>query len=211
MLHSYVVSYHLPLAIARLSLGLINDSMEQRIEGVDSVNLFTIEDAIKGILLAAERTENAEIWNIGGSRDYLAEDVRQVSTSKVKKVGILVLNGNDSTCSASPSTLNCEKARNELGFVAEGDEIKALSHLRESPTIPQPAQSAAKILIYGSKGWIGRQFIQLVQKQDIAYVEATTRPGTDADEIIRDEIVRVAPSHVVSMIGRTHGDGRWSW
>ncbi|RCN43291.1 hypothetical protein ANCCAN_10705, partial [Ancylostoma caninum] len=38
MLHSYVVSYHPPLAIVRLSLGLINDSMEQRIEGVDSGN-----------------------------------------------------------------------------------------------------------------------------------------------------------------------------
>ncbi|RCN43293.1 NAD dependent epimerase/dehydratase family protein, partial [Ancylostoma caninum] len=85
--------------------------------------------------------------------------------------------------------------------------FSALSHLRASPRIPQPAQSAAKILIYGSKGWIGRQFVQLLQKQGIAYVEATTRPGTDADEIIRDEIVRVAPSHVVSMIGRTHGDG----
>ncbi|RCN43292.1 hypothetical protein ANCCAN_10706, partial [Ancylostoma caninum] len=76
------------------------------------VNLLTTKDAIKGILLAAERTENAEMWNIGGSRDYLAEEVRQV------------LSGNDTTCSASPSTLNCEKARNELGFVAEGDEFR---------------------------------------------------------------------------------------
>ncbi|EYC20279.1 hypothetical protein Y032_0022g547 [Ancylostoma ceylanicum] len=192
MLHSYVVSYHLPLAITRLSLGLINDNLEQMIEGVDKVNLLTTEDAIKGILLAAEHAKNAEIWNIGGASDYLVE-----------KVSI----GNDTIRSASPSKFNCEKARNELKFVAEGDEIGALSHLSESTTVPQPARSAARILIYGSKGWIGRQFIQLLQNEGIAYIEGTARPGTDADEIIRDEIVRVAPSHVVSMIGRTHGDG----
>ncbi|KHJ91488.1 hypothetical protein OESDEN_08643, partial [Oesophagostomum dentatum] len=57
------------------------------------------------------------------------------------------------------------------------------------------------------KGCIGKQFVELLQKEGVAYAEATTRPGTDADDVIRDEIIRAAPSHVVSMLGRTQGEG----
>ena len=58
-----------------------------------------------------------------------------------------------------------------------------------------------KLLIYGSKGWIGNQFLELLDAQDIEY----TRGNSRCDNA-RDEIEREQPTHVVSFIGRTHGE-----
>ena len=63
------------------------------------------------------------------------------------------------------------------------------------------------LLIYGGNGWIGDQFCAFLKTQSIAFEMASTRPGEDDDEVIRKEIIRHAPSHVVSLLGRTHGPG----
>ena len=59
------------------------------------------------------------------------------------------------------------------------------------------------VLIYGSRGWIGQQFIELLKKENINYVLGTSR--CDNKESLINEIESVNPSHVVSFIGRTHG------
>jgi len=62
-----------------------------------------------------------------------------------------------------------------------------------------------KILIYGSKGWIGGLFIKFLNEQgsDIEYVEGKSR----VDNVIEleYELSSVNPTHVISFIGRTHG------
>ena len=60
-----------------------------------------------------------------------------------------------------------------------------------------------KILVYGSKGWIGAQFIDLLKQSDIDYIEGISRVN-DVDKI-NDEITSICPTHVISFIGRTHG------
>uniref|UniRef100_A0A158PBF2 RmlD_sub_bind domain-containing protein n=1 Tax=Angiostrongylus cantonensis TaxID=6313 RepID=A0A158PBF2_ANGCA len=91
----------------------------------------------------------------------------------------------------------------EAGYVDEDDD--ALRASASNHTLPLK-QSTFKILLYGSKGWIGQQFVELLKKESVDFVEAKTRPGTDFDDVVKDEIVHVAPSHVISMIGRTHGE-----
>jgi 3,5-epimerase/4-reductase len=59
------------------------------------------------------------------------------------------------------------------------------------------------ILIYGSKGWIGQQFITLLQKQNISFIEGISRVNSIKD--IQKEIDSEKPTHIVSFIGRTHG------
>lgn len=59
------------------------------------------------------------------------------------------------------------------------------------------------ILVYGAKGWIGGQFMEILKTSDIRHVCGTAR--VDDEEALRNEIERVNPSHVVSFIGRTHG------
>lgn len=66
----------------------------------------------------------------------------------------------------------------------------------------------AKILIFGGHGWIGKQFIELLEsRSDVKFQLATSRPGTDQDSMVEEDIVMAAPSHIVCMIGRTHGTG----
>jgi dTDP-glucose 4,6-dehydratase len=60
-----------------------------------------------------------------------------------------------------------------------------------------------KVLVYGSKGWIGGQFVEVLQNKNVDYVCANSR--VDDVEGVKNEIYIVSPTHVVSFIGRTHG------
>lgn len=60
------------------------------------------------------------------------------------------------------------------------------------------------ILIYGGKGWIGSQFVQIVKnipEHHIQYGESRV------DDVLslEKELLEKKPSHVISFIGRTHG------
>ena len=60
-----------------------------------------------------------------------------------------------------------------------------------------------KLLIYGSKGWIGQQFIQYLLTKSINYHTGKSR--LDNTESLRFEIDTIRPTHIISFIGRTHG------
>ena len=64
-----------------------------------------------------------------------------------------------------------------------------------------------KILVYGSKGWIGGLFMDYVKsinnpEKSITLVEGKCR--IDSDELA-NELKFTEPTHVISFIGRTHG------
>jgi dTDP-glucose 4,6-dehydratase len=60
-----------------------------------------------------------------------------------------------------------------------------------------------KVLVFGSNGWIGGQFINILQNSRTEYRSATCR--ADDYEGILNEINNYHPTHIVSFIGRTHG------
>ena len=60
-----------------------------------------------------------------------------------------------------------------------------------------------KVLIYGSKGWIGNQILQVFIKQNINYVKGSVRVNNKED--LEKEIIAIKPTHIISTIGRTHG------
>ena len=60
-----------------------------------------------------------------------------------------------------------------------------------------------KFLVYGTKGWIGAKVFKLLQEQNIDVVAGDCRVN-DIKEL-ENEIMTVSPTHVVSLIGRTHG------
>jgi dTDP-glucose 4,6-dehydratase len=64
-------------------------------------------------------------------------------------------------------------------------------------------EDSMKILLYGSNGWIGGQFRDLLESNNIECVNGTSR--VDNDETLLQEIKDTQPTHVVSFIGRTHG------
>jgi len=65
-----------------------------------------------------------------------------------------------------------------------------------------------KILVYGHSGWIGSQFIQLLekeQKEDNMFEFVMGASRVDDTLSLVKELDEVLPSHVISFIGRTHG------
>jgi dTDP-glucose 4,6-dehydratase len=60
-----------------------------------------------------------------------------------------------------------------------------------------------KILVYGSKGWIGNQFIDILEKNGMKYSRGKSRVD-DKVQLLK-EIESEKPTHIISFIGRTHG------
>lgn len=56
------------------------------------------------------------------------------------------------------------------------------------------------ILIYGSNGWIGKQFTELLESSNISFIK-----GKERENNYEFEINTYKPTHVISLIGRTHG------
>tara|TARA_B110000971_G_C20018106_1_gene504967 strand:- start:89 stop:1933 length:1845 start_codon:yes stop_codon:yes gene_type:complete len=65
-----------------------------------------------------------------------------------------------------------------------------------------------KVLLFGSNGWIGKQFLDLLLLNNIDVICGSSR--VDNNNSLIDEINIVNPTHIVSFIGRTHGviDGK---
>lgn len=63
------------------------------------------------------------------------------------------------------------------------------------------------LLIYGHKGWIGQQIIHYLNeiyiKYQLKYICGEAR--VDNIEEVENEIKSIYPTHVISLIGRTHG------
>jgi len=60
-----------------------------------------------------------------------------------------------------------------------------------------------KVLIYGSKGWIGAQFIKMISNTISEFYEGKSRVDNEVELIT--EINSINPTHVIAFIGRTHG------
>lgn len=59
-------------------------------------------------------------------------------------------------------------------------------------------------LIYGAKGWIGGQVVSILDKRNIKYHLSNLR--VDDTLKLEEEILSIGPSHIISTIGRTHGN-----
>ena len=68
---------------------------------------------------------------------------------------------------------------------------------------PMNPTNPMNVLVYGAKGWIGQQFINVLKANNTKFVAGVSR--ADNYETLLAEITDVSPTHVVSFIGRTHG------
>ena len=64
-------------------------------------------------------------------------------------------------------------------------------------------------MLFGWRGWIGGMVRKVLENDGEVVHLAESRAGDSGDsfEDLENEIVRIRPTHVVSWIGRTHGDG----
>ena len=65
-----------------------------------------------------------------------------------------------------------------------------------------------KFLVYGTNGWIGGKVFKLLQNDGPEVIAGNPRVNNIKE--LEAEILEVAPTHVISLIGRTHGthDGK---
>jgi dTDP-glucose 4,6-dehydratase len=63
-----------------------------------------------------------------------------------------------------------------------------------------------RILIFGGNGWIGQQFVEIASKQNTEHRVATSRVDLEHIADLEQELDAFAPTHVVSFLGRTHGE-----
>lgn len=61
-----------------------------------------------------------------------------------------------------------------------------------------------KVLIYGSRGWIGGKFLKIMESHNVEYLIAASR-ASNVDDIRKELDDNKDITHVVSFIGRTHG------
>lgn len=61
------------------------------------------------------------------------------------------------------------------------------------------------LLIYGSKGWIGQQFINYLINNNFNITINLGQSRIDNLEDLRNEIENIQPTNIISFIGRTHG------
>jgi nucleoside-diphosphate-sugar epimerase len=60
-----------------------------------------------------------------------------------------------------------------------------------------------KFLVYGVNGWIGGKVYKLLQEKGVEVVAGNSRVNDIKN--LEEEIKEVKPTHVISLIGRTHG------
>lgn len=64
-----------------------------------------------------------------------------------------------------------------------------------------------RVLLFGGRGWIGGQILEALQARGVDVVLAASAPGKELDGAVERELRAVRPTHVISVIGRTHGEG----
>uniref|UniRef100_A0A0N5A1P3 NAD(P)-bd_dom domain-containing protein n=1 Tax=Parastrongyloides trichosuri TaxID=131310 RepID=A0A0N5A1P3_PARTI len=210
MLNAYAKGYHMDIKIVRLAKhvyggkmgkrNIINNIIQSTLPPSSSEILspLYIDDAIRGILTVMGSPKGcASIYNLPSTICLTEESLKTFSDG-----GHLITDN---------VKMTNEKILKVTGWKAIVTIEEGITKVKKESIKASPYElldkPLSKFLIYGGKGWIGNQFCELLESQNIEYVVGKTKPGFDNDDIVTKEIVTVAPSNVVSMIGRTQGPG----
>ncbi|GMT27807.1 hypothetical protein PFISCL1PPCAC_19104, partial [Pristionchus fissidentatus] len=209
MLHSYVVSYRLPLMIARLSEGVIVHGLSRglnavfdgvQVEDEKALSLISLADASRGILAVLNKGEKHQIYNIGGEIAVMLKDLKECY-AKIKE-------GSCCTVPSIPSVFPIDKAQIELGWTpVDKDPCAVLKS--ELAVISTPRTTIIrcfrKVLVYGFDQPTGVKVIKVLKSMNIVFALGSSKPGEDSMDKVKEEIFGVAPSHII-FVGDLHSD-----
>ena len=173
-----------------------------------------VSDVCAAILAVLTKGTTDHVYNIGStfeiSVSHLAKEILKtvddVSGRETTKFGVIYVEDrpyNDRRYHMDASKLQAELDWKEKVSFPEGLRQTVSWYLEN-----QGAKAGReKVLLYGANGWIGGQFVTLLEKEGVDYAVGKKRLGDDPDGTIEEEILSVSPTHVASFIGRTHGPG----
>jgi len=90
-----------------------------------------------------------------------------------------------------------------IAVITLADRLGLIKKLKNTINSLRPV----KVLLFGGRGWIGGQIIEHLKRRKINFVVADSQPGKQPDSVVADELDKVRPTHVISVVGRTHGPG----
>jgi len=230
LVHSYVHSYGLPAVIIRSNnvygpgqypekvipkfIFQLLDGKKLTIQGSGHQlrSFLHAEDAVDAVLCVLFQGLVGEVYNIS-SHDELS--IRDLAKTLVKELR---------PDQALEETLTFIEDRNfnDKRYWIESKPLAALGWAQKVPfaqglkdTIDWYKavnratywcnDSKRTALVFGHKGWIGQQFVALLKEKGFTVLEATSR--ADDREAVEAEVTSTTPTHIVSLIGRTHGEG----
>ncbi|GMR51472.1 hypothetical protein PMAYCL1PPCAC_21667, partial [Pristionchus mayeri] len=208
MLHSYVISYRMPLTIARLSEGVLAHDLSRGLSAAffaaaasdASFSAISITDAARGILAMLNKGVAPEIYNIGGEAMVTQKAVKEC-IEKVKAGSCCTISSNN------PTTFPIERAEKELDWTPEQKNLCEIikSELAAAAAAPGKLHSFTKVLLFGTDQPTGKKIVKALEARSISVVLGTSKPGEDPINVVKEEVFRVAPSNIV-FVGDRNSD-----
>jgi UDP-glucose 4,6-dehydratase len=230
LVHSYIHSYGLPALIIRSNnvygpgqypekvipkfLFQLLDDQKLTIQGTGHQlrSFLHVEDAVNAVLCVLFQGLVGEVYNISSHDEVSIKGLAAMLVQLVKP-------------EEKPEdwiTFVDDRNFNDKRYWIESKPLAALGWtqripfaegLRETMEWYKTVDKATywcdtkqpKALVWGHKGWIGQQFVPLLKAKGYTVVEATSR--ADDGDAVKAEVDSVCPTHLVCLIGRTHGEG----
>jgi len=87
-------------------------------------------------------------------------------------------------------------------WVGNAPSLTSTTTAAASASRPSPV-----VYFFGARGWIGQQFVQILESRGWTVHKAQARADSSTEIAKELSTLSPSPTHIVSMIGRTHGPG----
>jgi UDP-glucose 4,6-dehydratase len=230
LVHSYVHSYNLPAIIIRsnnvygpgqypekvipkfMFQLLKNYKLTLQGTGHQLRSFLYVEDAVDAVLCVAFQGSIGEIYNISSNDEISIKELAQRLLAMVKPgesmdnwiTYIEDRNFNDKRYWIRSDPLKALGWKQMVGL-EEGLKTTVDWYKSVDPSTYWASAKKYTALVWGSRGWIGSQFKAILNNRGWMVVDAESR--ADNRVAVKAEVESVKPTHIVSLIGRTHGPG----
>ncbi|EFO84660.1 hypothetical protein CRE_03894 [Caenorhabditis remanei] len=178
MVHSYAVSYRIPIVVGRLPRVIVSSKNEleselKNLKDLEYVNILETSDAVRGLLSIeklAQSQKPAEVFNIANSQEFRVSNFSE----------------------SRNSTLSISKILSETAWKPS-----------DLSTLPSKSQENSKeikpvFLLFGGDSELKTQFFELGKLEGFVVKESSITNFQEAsDKSVIEEINTVKPSHLV--------------
>lgn len=155
-------------------------------DGLHSRTWLSPADAVVALRLALEKGKPGQVYNVTGDTLVTGRQIAETVNAAVAKmmgkapteIKLAIPTGRPYDDSKRHS--DCSKAANELGwrtnsrpFAELVDEF--LQHRQKGRKVVK----ISKVMIFGSRGWLGGQFMQMLEAEGIPYYEGKLASKSD--------------------------------
>ena len=229
MVHSYIHSYNLPAIVIRSNniygpgqypekvvpkfMFQLMDDKKLTLQGSGNQlrSFLYVDDAVDAVLCVLFQGEIGEIYNISSVDEISIRDLAKNMLALVKpgeKLDDWITYIEDRNFNDKRYWIESEPLR-LLGWKQQWNLERGLketvSWFKGVDRISYWSSTRNVALVWGGRGWIGGQFKKVLEAKGWDVVDAASRADDREAVFAETDITRA--THIVSLIGRTHGPG----